>query len=391
MAASQARGKAALEKAQEKARAMSVSTNDPKFNTPLIPANAAALIVHASARVDAPASLVFRTLRNTDTWRDWNNFVPRVTIRSQPPEDDLTTEAEIADLVLNTSRLGSIDSDITDGAANPPKKPASPAPAASTGDSRRASVASGKSTDGLSGAQRFAQSQAARRASTASGMSGGATPESPQRVSSPAPAKLVETSSPGTGGVLIQHGTKSGRGKLPSSDARRRISLVAMYGEPSIRLKLNTTMTFHMRMGLPLKPASYKDAPYVVTEVSRPDDLPTGSNIPDPALTRSTTHTVSRSGVYRIVWGTDHKSDKHPRFMLTSQWVTEVRPVMRGDGKEESEITIWESMKGLSANGIKKQYHEYLFERFQDWVLGLRDYCEAMGGAVERRDFIENN
>ena len=401
--AAQVQGKAASEKAQEKARAMSISTNDPKFNTPLIPASAAALIVHASTRIDAPASLVFRTLRNTETWRDWNNFVPRVTIRSQPQED-VATDTEIKDLILNTSYLVSIDSDLTEGGGPPAKKPAPPPAATSTDNSRRPSVASGKSGDNMSGAQRFQQSQAARKASTASGMSGqsGAssaiaaasddTTTSP-RPASPAPAKLVETSSPATGGVLIHHGGSSTNGRKPANPTltRRRSSLNAMYGEPSIRLKVHTAMTFHCRMGLPAQPASYKDMPLVVTEVSRPDDVQNGWDEPNVGLTRSKTHTLSRSGVYRIVWGTDHKADKHPKFMLTTQWVVEVRPVVRGDGKEECEITIWESLKGLSAGGVKKRYQGYLFEMFTEWVLGLRDHCEAMGGAVERRDFIKEH
>ena len=405
--ASEFQGKAAEEKAEEKARAMSISTNDPKFNTPLIPASAATLIVHASTRVDAPASLVFRILRNTETWRDWNNFIPRVTIRSQPKED-LATDTEIQDLILNTSYLVTIDSDLTDGGPPPPKKSVSPPPAKGADNSRRASLASGKSGDGMSAAQRFAQNQAARRASTASGMSGksgisasgvapanagalGDTADSSPRPASPAPAKLVETSSPGTGGVLIQHGgSPNGQKPVTPSQSRRRSSLLAMYGEPSVRLKVNTTMTFHCRMSLPAKPGIYKDMQLVVTEVSRPDDLQDGWDDPNTGLTRSTTHTLSRSGVYRIVWGTDHKAEKHPKFMLTTQWVVEVRPVVRGDGKEECEITIWESMKGLSAGGIKKKYQGYLFEMFTSWVLGLRDYCEAMGGAVERRDFINN-
>lgn len=397
MASSQVQGKAALEKAEEKARAMSIATNDPKFNTPLIPASSATLIVHASTIVNAPASLVFRTLRNTDTWRDWNNFVPRVTIRSQPREDH-ATDTEIEDLILNTSRLVSIDSDLTEGAGNPP-------PASSTEPSRRVSVASDKSGDGLSAAQRYVQTQAARKSSTASGMSGvstsgvspavaaavGDSTSSSPRPASPVLPRLVETSSPATGGVLIQHSSPDGRKPVPASQSRRRKFIAAMYGEPSVRLKVNTAMTFHCRMGMPVRPASYKDVLLVVTEVSRPDDVQDGWDEPNAGLTRSTTHTLSRSGVYRIVWGTDHKADKHPRFMLTSQWVVEVRPVVRGDGKEDSEITIWESMKGLSANGIKKQYHAYLFDMFTAWVLGLRDYCEAMGGAVERRDFIREH
>lgn len=390
--------KAASEKAQQKARAMSISTNDPKFNTPLIPASAAALIVHASTRIDAPASLVFRTLRNTETWRDWNNFVPRVTIRSQPQED-AATDTEIQDLILNTSYLVSIDSDLTEGGGLPAKKPAPPRAATPTDNSRRPSVASGKSGDSLSGAQRFQQSQAARKASTASGKSGSAaassdtTPTSTTLgAASPAPAKLVETSSPATGGVLIHHGS-SGNGQQAARPAttRRRSALNAMYGEPSVRLKERTAMTFHCRMGLPAQPASYQDVALVVTEVSRPDDVADGWDEPNVGLTRSTTHSLSRSGVYRIVWGTDHKADKHPKFMLTTQWVVEVRPVVRGDGKEECEISIWESLKGLSAGGVKKRYQGYLFEMFTGWVLGLRDHCEAMGGAVERRDFIKEH
>lgn len=385
--ATQVQGKAAIEKAEEKARAMSISTNDPKFSTPLIPANTAALIIHATTKVDAPASLVFRTLRNTETWRDWNNFVPRVTIRSQPPED-VATDTEIEDLILNTSYLVSMDSDLTEGGGAPVKQPAPQPAAPSTEDSRRASVASGKS-DGLSGAQRFQQSQAARKASTASGMSGKSSEGLRLASPAPTPAKLIETSSPVTGGVLIQHNSSTPKKAAPAMQTRRRSSLNAMYGEPSIRLKVNTAMTFHCRMGLPAKPASYQDMPLVVTEVSRPDDVLNGWDEPNSGLTRSKTHTLSRSGVYRIVWGTDHKVDKHPKFMLTTQWVVEVRPVVRGDGKEECEITVWESMKGLSAGRLKKKYQDYLFEMFTTWVLGLRDYCEAMGGAVERRDFIK--
>jgi hypothetical protein len=398
MAASQVQGKAALEKAEEKARAMSISTNDPKFNTPLIPASIATLIVHASTQVDAPASLVFRTLRNTDTWRDWNNFVPRVTIRIQPPENlDRATDAEIAELILNTSLLGSVDSDITDGSASPRRNSTSPPPTTNAEAARRASVASGKPVDGLSGAQRFEQSQSARRASTMSGTSTAASDASSRPMSPAAqPAKLVETSSPSSGGVLIHHGggAKSGtpaRSAISAKNSRRQFALKSMYGEPSIRLKVGTRMTFHTRMGLPRYPGHYKDLLLAVTEVSRPDDLQNGYDSPNQGLTRSTTHTLSRSGVYRIVWGTDHKSEPRPRFLLSCEWVIEVRPVMRGDGKEECELRIWEGVKGISASGLKKKYHGYLFERFQEWVLGLRDYCEAMGGQVERRDFVKEH
>lgn len=370
--AAQIHGNVHSEIAEEKARAMSISTNDPKFNTPLIPASQAALIIHASTRIDAPASLVFRTLRNTETWRDWNNFVPRVTIRSQPPED-IVTDTEIEELILNTSYLVSMDSDLTEGGGPPVNNAAPPPVAPSTDDSRRASVGSGKSSDGLSGAQRFQQSQEARRASTASGTYG----------KSGIASALIETASPATGGVLIH--SVPGRKPTPATThKRRRSSLNAMYGEPSIRLKVHTAMTFHCRMGLPLLPGKYKDMLLVVTEVSRPDDV---LDEPNSGLTRSKTHTLSRSAVYRIVWGTDHKAERTPRFMLSSQWVVEVQPVVRGDGKEECEITLWESLKGLGAGGVRRR-QEYLFEMFTAWALGLRDYCEAMGGAVERRDFI---
>jgi hypothetical protein len=95
-----------------------MSFTDPwKAGTPDIPPSAATFTTYASTRINAPASLVFRTLRNTDTWRDWNRFVPRVTITFQPPDKDKVTQAEISELVRNTSIAGSVDSDITDGAA----------------------------------------------------------------------------------------------------------------------------------------------------------------------------------------------------------------------------------------------------------------------------------
>src|SRR5271167_4305054 len=85
---------------------------DPQYSTPAIPASAATFIAHATVRINGPAALVFRTVRNTETWKDWNRFTPKATIKHQPEEDD-ATNAEYRDLVVEaTSRALSIDSDI---------------------------------------------------------------------------------------------------------------------------------------------------------------------------------------------------------------------------------------------------------------------------------------
>src|ERR1700722_7989121 len=67
---------------------MTTSTSPDTYNTPLISAAPANFIVAARYTCNAPAALVFRTLRNTETWRDWNRFCPRVTIRWQPDDSD---------------------------------------------------------------------------------------------------------------------------------------------------------------------------------------------------------------------------------------------------------------------------------------------------------------
>ncbi|KAJ5816453.1 Cyclase/dehydrase [Penicillium robsamsonii] len=55
--------------------------------TPNIPVEKAILHIGSSTFISAPSQDVWAALTNTSTWPSWNNFVPRVTIRSQPTPD----------------------------------------------------------------------------------------------------------------------------------------------------------------------------------------------------------------------------------------------------------------------------------------------------------------
>lgn len=52
--------------------------------TPTVARGAAILTTSSSATVHAPASLVFDIVRDTSRYGEWNTWVPRVTIHSQP-------------------------------------------------------------------------------------------------------------------------------------------------------------------------------------------------------------------------------------------------------------------------------------------------------------------
>ncbi|CAG8899045.1 unnamed protein product [Penicillium egyptiacum] len=55
--------------------------------TPNIPIEKATLHIGSSTFISAPSQEVWAALTDTSTWPEWNNFVPRVTIRSQPTPD----------------------------------------------------------------------------------------------------------------------------------------------------------------------------------------------------------------------------------------------------------------------------------------------------------------
>ncbi|KAF2429756.1 hypothetical protein EJ08DRAFT_650208 [Tothia fuscella] len=69
------------------------------LGTPTVPREQAVLVSNASKLINAPASLVFDILCDTSTYPDWNSFVPRVTIHSQPSG----TPADSPKLVKGTS------------------------------------------------------------------------------------------------------------------------------------------------------------------------------------------------------------------------------------------------------------------------------------------------
>jgi hypothetical protein len=477
---------------------------DSSLSTPDIPASAAVFAIHATTRISAPAALVFRTLRNTDTWRDWNKFCPRVNMTSQPAEgEDEATLLEIQQLVRNTSVAGSVDSAITDGAAtqgggligrrmsieeedkirhSPPPvtkvrlrsiaasqhsvgsnageragstsgdDPAALAAlavanvhaasglgvnGASQGHARSMSGASQNSgTTGakdfarpsdenlsppLSAAQKFQQSHEQRKASVTSGE----RPDTPKNVLVEAPHDpnvLVPAPRTPTG----EEASKASKRKSVSAATRRRLSINALYGEPSVRVQIGTRMDLHlMRRVIKGSLATDREMSVVVNEVSRPEDNEeaglgmlgnsngnkTGiefvlSGLENGALdgadsdgstgarriSRMMTHIAAKQpGVYRIVWTMAEKYSppkSYPRWLLMGQRVHEIRKVTRGDGKEECVYEDWECWKGMLANKTAKKNKVYWEERAKEWGLGLGAYCEAMGGDVERRDFV---
>ena len=300
---------------------MATDPSGTPYTTPLVSASASNLTLSARYTCAAPAALVFRNLRNTETWHDWNRFVPKVTIRYQPDDSDEREAMEY----FNAFGRGH-------------------GPAAAADAVRRGS-----------------QQIESRR-----------------------------------GSLAVPESSDSGNGKSKSVDdyhhpKRDKISrtLTALGGEPSVRLKNGTKMTFHCRMKLPHKMADYTEAPLVVTEVSRPND-PINDDFSHD-LTHTPTHTdAGRSGIYRICWASDPEKG-YPKFMMLAHRVHEVRPMvtMSGDGRqvESCEIVTWECQKGPLAKVTKKIYGKYLQERFEEWVKGLGEFCESMVGPVERRDF----
>ncbi|KAK4942455.1 hypothetical protein LTR10_017751 [Elasticomyces elasticus] len=401
------------------------------FSTPDIPMSEATFYVSSCTRINAPASLVFRTLRNTETWKDWNRWIPRVTITYQPDDEDDATVAEIEELVRNTSIAVSYDSEITDGAANPDKppqkKPLPPNVAelqTNDGQGRRSSdgfllppvtrqrLASNASrrlseqigrpstdsthsrpmspaSNGLSGAQKYQAAQEARKSSITAGTDekGAAVMlEAPGDASMlmPAPRNTASTA------LALSHRkdkTSQDARRKSSAAQRRQLNINALYGEPSVRIQVGTKMTFYVKMKLPHFQET-RMMNIVVSEVSRPDDP---LDEPEPgSLARANTHTSSKSGAYRLVWAMANAYNpprSFPKFLLQAQRVHEIRPIVQGDGKEVCEYWDWECQRGMLAKKVKKDYSSYIQERMKEWGERLGSFCESMGGAVERRDF----
>ena len=412
---------------------------DPwKAGTPDIPASAASFTVHSSTRIAAPAALVFRTLRNTDTWRDWNRWIPRVHITFQPPETDEVTQMEIVELVKNTSILGSIDSNITDGAApgssgsltgrrmsvqeeedyrrSPPPvtrealRRLSTASGMSVGSKGKVSgvgdrpKSGNNSTDSprrhteahltvpngsgerLSAGQKY---DASRRASVAA--SGNQETNKNIMIETPNDPNVLVPAPPTDAAREAESAQQSARRpsavNIVPAAARRMMSINAIYGEPSVRIQVGTKMIFHCRMKMPSSMQVNQETAVVVNEVSRPED---DNEVGPGNLERTQTHTLSRTGVYRVVWSMQSSYSppkSFPKFLLQAQRVHEIRPVTRGDGGEECVYDTWECQKGVLAGQVKKKYGDYLQQRFEEWGRGLGGYAEGMGGAVERRDF----
>ena len=386
------------------------------YSTPTIPASEAALVLHSEIKINAPAALVFRSLRKIETWRDWNKFIPKVNITYQPPDEDTATAAEIQELVRNTSIAGSFYSDLTDGGVGnrsrspdeqpPPRfrlnsissqmsqesesdqQPRRSIGEAMNGNGPRASIASGASTK--SAAQKFQEAQESRRASVASGQE-------------PAPiVNRVENSETHRGSVALPPGSslspksKSAKPRQSLSSpsaAKAHAALMSIYGEPSVRLQIKTKMTFYMRMK-PHSPSEFTESNMVVTDISRPDDPINEAGT--TALTRTKTHHLDRAGHYRVVWANDSggssifnvtnvfKTSNVPKYLLQAERVHEIEPVDEGT----CVYRTWECQKGHAAKNNKKKNGDYLQKMFEVWSSGLKDFCEGLHAPkIARRDF----
>jgi hypothetical protein len=183
------------------------------------------------------------------------------------------------------------------------------------------------------------------------------------------------------------------RKSTATSRNRRQLHINALYGEPSVRIQLGTKMTLHLRMKLPTS-KEVSDRAVVVTEVSRPDD-PTEHEVPidqlgQGVILRTQTHTDSIAGVYRLVWtsvSSYNPPKSYPQFLLFTQRVHEIRPTVDGAGQEICEYWDWECQRGILAKKNVKA-KAYMEERMAEWGTRLGEFCESMGGAVERRDFV---
>ncbi|KAJ9652334.1 hypothetical protein H2198_008422 [Neophaeococcomyces mojaviensis] len=404
-----------------------------EFDTPNIRASEAVLVIHSDIPIDAPAAVVFRSLRNVETWRDWNRFVPKVNITYQPPEDDHVTAAEIQQLVRNTSIIGSFDSDLTDGGYGVKKHRSpeeQPPPrfrlnsVSSQASQRSASPRLSESVDPLiapmqglspgslavpqasmsstgnvpkkSAAQKFQEAQESRRSSIASGQEPAPVLNRVENTDSHRASIVPASPKSPVGG---RRGSKAAHTEAARQKAaeRTREALLAMYGEPSVRLQIGTKMTLFSRMKA-MSPSDFTETNIVVTDVSRPDDPVTEKGT--TALTRSKTHNLERSGIYRVVWATDSagasifniggilSGKKLPTYLLQAERVHEIRPTIDGAGNETCVYSTWECMKGPGAKAVKKKYAEHLQKMFVIWAQGLKDFCEGLHAPkIDRRDF----
>lgn len=382
---------------------MSMKMNRSKLSTPTIAASDAILVLAAETQIDAPAQVVFRAIRNTDTWRDWNRFVPKVSIQYQPPEEDSATTAEIQEIVRNTSIAGTFYSDLTDGGVGTPRQrdpDEQPPPRlrlnsnASRGSSDqqnrlsseagpRASISSAGGRPGPSGAQMYQEAQNSRRNSLASG--GEPEPVSNQLANrNPHRASIaMPPASPGRKGSTKPKYTQT-VGPTTKSLERAHAAMMSVYGEPSVRLQIKTKLTLYTRMK-PMSPSDFVEVSVVVIDVARPDDPVSEKGT--TALTRSKTHHLGKNGIYRVIWANDTGTSSIANLLkgqIQAERVHEIEPT----GAETCVYRTWELQKGHAAKSNKKKHGEYLQKMTEVWCSGLRDFCEGLHAPkIDRRDF----
>ncbi|KAA8645973.1 SRPBCC domain-containing protein [Aspergillus tanneri] len=73
--------------------------------TPNISASDAVLHIHSAALVNAAPQDVWNTLIDTSTWPSWNTFIPRVTIREQPSESQLSSSDALSPVLQRGTKM----------------------------------------------------------------------------------------------------------------------------------------------------------------------------------------------------------------------------------------------------------------------------------------------
>ena len=326
--------------------------------TPDISAEQAKVSLSASIFANTKASLCFSKIINSSVWQDWNELTPEVVIRSHPPGGEPEAPKHLRNYSISVQERGKLSKPSKAGATQIERikeseyegekarqdsedvGPLDQPSARSKSVAAQSETETRKSGEGVVWASK-SDDEKTKEIGKTRNRSSGSDPNAPYT------------------------------GRFPSASGPPRVlSVSSIYNELPVRLRLGTAITLLTVLD-PSKKKT-KKVEVVITELSRPGEG--GGEKP----------------VYRITWSSDTSltfPSSLPKWLRYVQRVTEVRPVIRGDGGEDCEISTWECQKGLLARFMGAERRDYLQRMLEQKVRGLKEYCEAMGGAVDRRDF----
>ncbi|KAK4556225.1 hypothetical protein LTR86_006922 [Recurvomyces mirabilis] len=140
--------------------------------------------------------------------------------------------------------------------------------------------------------------------------------------------------------------------------------------DDSTLLQLGTLFNFHVVMNSS-KPDSQTPTSLKVSSISTPERL--SDYVPEDMIEGDACFYPDQSKVYRVTW-IDHGSLQSRALQV--ERFHEVIVL----GENECEVSTWECQDGILAYVVKWLYGEVLEEKFQDWVKGLKQYCESAYG-----------